>query len=397
MASLHPGDNAGRVLDYATADDSKFYHRATKGLEVDSKFDLSMENLRLFLDNVSERAQVYGWNKVLNVPTAGANPANAPLNILEIYRTVTMADCTMHAKTYLVVPARAAQNSVMLYHFLYSSLTKTALAKVTNEKPLYTVRTYLDGLCFLRLIISKAQLDTIGTVETYRKAMRSFHTKIVEFSGYIRDFHQHVNNITNSLDSYGQTYPELQLNLLEAYDTIEDPQFNTFIMVTRFNYTANPALYDASAIMNAVENLYMMRVQAGTWTPGLQKQKLNDIAALTAKIDALTASSSKGGGGKGMSAKERAEKYAWKSIPPKDGESTKVFEDRTYHWYEYHKMWAMHTPDSCQGAKYNKNKNKDKEANTTTTEKDKSDKKPAVKVSEALRAYIESTNDNCSD
>jgi hypothetical protein len=55
-------------------------------------------------------------------------------------------------------------------------------------------------------------------------------------------------------------------------------------MVTRFGYVANPAIYLPRTLMQGVDNLYKMRVQAGTWQPGLEKQQVTDLAALTAKI-----------------------------------------------------------------------------------------------------------------
>jgi hypothetical protein len=70
-----------------------------------------------------------------------------------------------------------------------------------------------DGLCFLQVIISKAQLDTMGTVEMLCSLLFDLPTKIVELLGNIIDFHQHVHTLMNALDSYGQAYPELILNL----------------------------------------------------------------------------------------------------------------------------------------------------------------------------------------
>jgi hypothetical protein len=68
----------------------------------------------------------------------------------------------------------------------------------------------------LRTIIAKTQLDTVGTVSTLRSSLGILDVKIVELTANIEAFHLHVNTITNALDSYGEPYPELVLNLFKA-------------------------------------------------------------------------------------------------------------------------------------------------------------------------------------
>jgi hypothetical protein len=77
--------------------------------------------------------------------------------------------------------------------------------------------------------------------------------------------------------------------------------------------------------MSGVENLYKMRVQAGTWQPALDKQQVFKIAALTTKIDDLQ--NAKGGKGKGKNKIIRNDKNAWKFVVARDGETKeKEFE-----------------------------------------------------------------------
>jgi hypothetical protein len=223
----------------------------------------------------------------------------------------------------------------------------------------------------------------------------------LKFSWNICEFHQYVDSITSALDSYGQNYPDLELSLLEAYETIEDTQFSMYIMITRFQHSVNPALYQSRTIMNGVENLYKVQVQAGTWNPAIEKQKLQDIAVLNAKIDALTTAMVNKV--KSKSDKTPADK-AWKKVPPKDGETQTTYEGRVYYWCPNHKMWTMNTPAMCQGLDYRpvskKNRSTSGSVSALTTDTASVDsvdtKRSAVKVSEALRVYIESTDDNMS-
>jgi hypothetical protein len=279
--AINPGDQGINALDFNRSDNVKFYQKASKGLDESKRYDLSPGKLKSFLDNVRQRSDVYGWNGVLNVPPIVIAPAVPVLNhILDSYGTISMAACTAHATAYMTARHRTAQNAAMLYHFLFASLTPEALNKVNVDPTSFTVMNIKDGLCFLQIIITKAQLDTIGTIETLRSNLGELPVKLVELSGNIIDFHQHVNTLTNALDSYGQAYPELIINLFKAYKQIEDREFLTYNMVTRFGYNANPTAYQARTLMEGVENNYKLAVEAGTWYPNLAKNESNEIAAL---------------------------------------------------------------------------------------------------------------------
>jgi hypothetical protein len=275
-------------------------------------------------------------------------------NILDNYGTVTLYECQVHAAGYMIAAiTREGQNSVMLYNFLFDSLTTEGLNKVNIDPEVFTINDEQDGLCFLRTIITKAQMDTIGTVQTLRSAIGALPTKIVEMTANIEEFHQHVNTLTNTLDSYGQTYPELIMNLFKSYTLIEDNEFKTYILYLRFGYNANPQEYNPRILMNNVENAYKLRIEEGTWTPGIDS-KVDEITALKAEIEAFKVTiNEKGNRGNGngngrMDTKARAEKYAWKKVPPSASDpKTKGFEGRTYHWCRHHKMWTIHTEAQC--------------------------------------------------
>jgi hypothetical protein len=59
----------------------------------------------------------------------------------------------------------------------------------------------------------------------------------------------------------------------------------------------------------------------------------------------------------------RENKYKWKQIPPRDGETTikKVLIDgvkKKYYWCVHHKMWTLHSPQECRKADDNRKKRK---------------------------------------
>jgi hypothetical protein len=225
----------------------------------------------------------------------------------------------------------------------------------------YTVMGIKDGLCFLRTIISKDQLDTMGTIEMLRSSLGILPTKIVEVAGNIVEFHQHVNTLLNALDSYGQAYPERIVNLFKAYKLIEDKEFSTFIMITQYGYIANPIGYNPRTLVEGVENDYIIRVETGTWAANIEKKESTEIAALRAEINHLRQGTNNnantnngntwtGNGNGGAAAQRRREKNVWKKIPPTEGASkSTVFEGCTYHWCGNHQIWTMHKEEECKG------------------------------------------------
>jgi hypothetical protein len=160
-----------------------------------------------------------------------------------------------------------------------------------------------------------------------------------------------VNTLCNALDSYGQPYPELIMNLFKAYALIEDNELKTYLLYLRLGYNATLGDYNLRTLMNNVKNAYKLQVKEGTWAPGIDK-KTDEITALKAEREAFKTAVSetrgRGSGGNRMDLKARAKKYAWKKVPPTLSESkTKTFEERVYHWCGKHQMWTMHTEAQC--------------------------------------------------
>jgi hypothetical protein len=59
----------------------------------------------------------------------------------------------------------------------------------------------------------------------------------------------------------------------------------------------------------------------------------------------------------------RDQKYKWKQVPPKDGESTtkRVLVEgvrKKYYWCVHHKAWTLHSPQECRKSEENRRKRK---------------------------------------
>ncbi len=224
-----PGEARSAIIDFTTADGLKYFTTATKG--IDPKYDLKPEGLQAFLEHVRKRAFNFGFTSALEIPTQAsltayleATATTGPLppppptsppprgtatrtpppplvkrNLLTQYGTITISECQSIAKTYYgTTRDRSCQNSAMLYNFISNSITDTALTELALESTKYMYSTNADGACFLKLLISKVQVDTISTVNVLRASISKLDTKIVEYKGDIKQFHrQSLQRLSN--------------------------------------------------------------------------------------------------------------------------------------------------------------------------------------------------------
>ena len=116
--------------------------------------------------------------------------------------------------------------------------------------------------------------------------------------------------------------------------------------------------------MRLAENKYASLVERGMW--GGQSEEQKQIIALTTTISQLQNSmkikkqprgdagkkkgkdkDNKGKSGKAKNKGKNDKKWAWKTIPPSNGETTKKFGGKDYHWCPHHEAWTLHTPSEC--------------------------------------------------
>jgi hypothetical protein len=411
-----PGEARSAIIDFTTADGLKYFTTATKG--IDPKYDLKPEGLQAFLEHVRKRAFNFGFTSALEIPTQAsltayleATATTGPLppppptsppprgtatrtpppplvkrNLLTQYGTITISECQSIAKTYYgTTRDRSCQNSAMLYNFISNSITDTALTELALESTKYMYSTNADGACFLKLLISKVQVDTISTVNVLRASISKLDTKIVEYKGDIKQFHTYVKTLKSSMESYGETYPELLVNLFSAYQTIEDDDFHAYIMMRKGMWEDGTITFTPNQLMSLVENHYKARVENGTWKMVTKKDER--IVALEAQVLALASASNTSNNTKktGLSKEERDKKYAWKLIPPSSEagmKEVKNFENRQYHWCTKHKAWTLHTDQECKGVGAFKNRNQDSSPSTQTKNN------PTVTVDSALTSTV---------
>jgi hypothetical protein len=294
---------------------------------------------------------MYNWFDVLTVPNLARNDAK---NFLTHYGSITMEECVSHAEDYMLARNRSSQNSQMMFHCLSDSLTTDFKAELMSEAPTYTVDGYSEGLCFLKLITSKAQIDTIATVNVLRASIGKLSTKMVEMSGNITELNNYARNLDNTLKSYGEESPELMMNLFAAYEAVEDEKFGAYIGMKRNQWEEGTLQgLTTNVLMTNAENHYKVLIQQGKWQAPTKKDE--QILALKALLKEKEQTRNNGNGKQDKKSREEKAKFdkdrnPWKYLAPKDGESnTKEVSGFTWHWCSKHQKWGGHTESDCCG------------------------------------------------
>lgn len=234
------------VLDLTVPTQAWLYHDGMKCLR-GNKYGLA-----LFLARVQSKAIMYDWFNVITVPDISGKPRN----FFESYGMVTMEECKVHARTYMSsLDNRASQSSYMLYQCIADSITTEIKAELTSEADLYTINGQCEGLCFLKLLVSKGQIN----ISVLRDMIRNkIPLKMIELSGNVTEFNIYVKNIVNSFESYGKNCDDsLIMNIFLAYEIEENDDFVYYIKMKRNNWEdGTTMMLTADLLMNHAENYY---------------------------------------------------------------------------------------------------------------------------------------------
>ena len=85
------------------------------------------------------------------------------------------------------------------------------------------------GPLLLKLIISKAHVDSRATVSFIRTSLTLLDSKMIELDSNIKAFNQYVKAQIKNLAARGETSSDLLINLFKGYKAANDVEFADFI------------------------------------------------------------------------------------------------------------------------------------------------------------------------
>ena len=393
----NPGQkDPDNIIDFNTKLGVSLYNSAITPVEI--KFDGDSKNISLFQNQLLRKGFKAGWGAgtgdILNIPDDDGNKRN----ILTEYGCLTKENITTASEVYMTTDSRAVQNNDMMLECILGSLTEGCFHKIANEESSYTLKGTNEQSATLlyKLLMAKSIIDTVATTYQLRNQLDSLEEYMTSVNSNIELFNMHVKSSKEGLKARGQTIDDLTLKLFRGYKAASDSKFVDYIEKKEESHLDGETVED-DALMHLALNKYAIRKQNNLW--GAPSAEQEQITALSSELDRIKKSgkdrSNNSGNGantrnKGNSRQNRVsneKKWAWKRVPPKEGEPTnKTHQGRTYDWCVKHQCWCMYTTQEC---KLPLVEDKTKTSGSSSKTKKKSD--------EAMQAVIETVDAESDD
>ncbi len=346
-------------INYSTLEGIKLWRGAIEPLAKEL-FTLEPHRFKLFLSTLTKQTMVYGWENILNIPIDTAVQAGPTHSLLTHYRQVMLQQVKDHATTYLNTQTRAAQNNLLLYTCL-----ATSIAPETKTKAMIFHQDYHEGqtpmdAAYLKILIQEANVDTRSTVMHIRAKLSALNSYILTIGCDITKFNAYIKDLIDSLMTRGETNNDLLTNLFKAYKAVSDQEFVSYICKKEDKYEEGVEI-NTDALMLLADNKFKTFRQAQIWNaPSLEEEKILALETQIQKLrkerkkpkqqEGTKKDKDKDGTKKGKKKKKR-DGPKWMQVPPADADKDKpkTVKGKQYFWCAKHTKWAGHITSACQG------------------------------------------------
>ena len=325
---------------------------------------------------------------------------------------------------------RKAQNSRMLFYCITAFISQSVMDKLSLKTHLFTLQVrnkpIQDGVCMLKVLIDSYYASTRFTTIEIRKQLANLPIYMQTVAkGDVTRLCEHTRKLNAELEASGEKTLDLVANVLAALEKAPNPVFQRWLEGRKNMWALKQTEWkeDASDLMDEAESFYLNLREGRSW-----KKPHDDRArayALKASDASVSSDSSQDMGPstskkpsstlekyvKAYAATEkqlREQRYKWKQIPPKDGESTtkRVLVDgvrKKYYWCVNHQAWTLHSPQECRKSEENRKKRKSPNKHEGSSKKKKRTYDKARIAFEALALLAQgnptspSNSSNCTE
>jgi hypothetical protein len=350
-----PALSKNGILNYENKADAAIFTGATSALN--KTFSTNNPNVTGLLQGIRKKANTYGWTNILTIPTA-----QGPINLLTGHGRVTLSECRTHATTYLAADGRDAQNDYQLLCCLMESVDEATEGKMTNQSKGYTIpgnNPQESGVCYLKLLLQNSEADTRAIASVVRARLVELPSYIVnEAKQDIVTYNAYVREQVALLTARGEQLSDTLYNLFRAYKACSDEGFLAYIQRFKDRHDEGGTI-TTDELMTKAEQKYKTLLLDKEWNRPSPEQE--DIIALRAQFEELKKKHAKAV--KATPTEKRKATFkkgtngtrtftgdsAWRSIPPKAGESlTKTVQGKEWKYCSVHKFWCSHTAETCR-------------------------------------------------
>jgi hypothetical protein len=206
-----------------------------------------------------------------------------------------------------------------------------------------------DGVCMLKVLIDYYYSSIRFTTIVIRKQLTNLQIFMQTVArGDVTKLCEHTRKLNAELEASGEkTQRRKKMWALKQLEWKEDAS-DLMDEAEAFNFNLREAKSWKRSHGDRGKAYALKASDASVSTESSPTQK-DTLKTLKKQIKAFAAA------GKQI----REQKYKWKLVPPKDGESTtkKVLIDgvrKKYYWCVHQKAWTLHSPQECRKSEENK-------------------------------------------
>ena len=348
--ALTPGQiSPDDVIDYSTKEGKAMYHKAILPFSI--IFDGTIKQVRIFQDNLNQRAKEFGWDTGAGDIINMKDSKNETRNVFTQYGCLNTEDIKKHANTWTAIDGRKAQNNLLLYRAIIESISARLRQKLTSEDVAFTINGIVIATLFFKLIMNKTIIDTRATSAAFRRDLANLDVYMATCNSNIEAFNEHVNTAVEGLNTRAERVDDLMTHLFQGYKIAGDIKFVAYIELQETQYMQGSSL-STELLMTQALNDYNTKILNNTW--GAPSDEQRKIVALSAELKSIKDNNielSKTVLDKikkpPRDARKTKEQDTWKSERG-TGPPTMVKDGKTWHWCMYHKMWNFHTTSECK-------------------------------------------------
>jgi hypothetical protein len=213
IVPLNPGDDTRTPLDFTNSEDNKFHKMMIKAPE--TKFNGRGESVRAFLERIKIHVALGGMWAIFNIPDLVTGVRQ---NLLSNYGSIPITDICAFVLALYTNVNWDTQDDQILFHHLAGSMTEDFEREIMVDTTSFTINvgrgSYNSGLLLLKVMLSRAQTDTVATTMLLRRRAITLKAKMVELQGDITEFHTYVRGLVNDYASFGVPDDELLANVM---------------------------------------------------------------------------------------------------------------------------------------------------------------------------------------
>jgi len=405
-------------LDYRDPQSIKFFNKGRERLPGDP---FSGKNIFSWLKRLEIKASEFHW-----IPTLTIDGKLLTTHFAEL----SMDTVKKAAQEFQNEGQRKAQNSRMLFYCITASISQSVMDKLSLKTHLFTLQVrnkpIQDGVCMLKVLIDSYYASTRFTTIEIRKQLANLPIYMQTVAkGDVTRLCEHTRKLNAELEASGEKTLDLVANVLAALEKASNPVFQRWLEGRKNMWALKQLEWkdDASDLMDEAESFYLNLREGRSWKkPHDDRARAYALKASDASVSSdssqdMESSTSKKPSStlkkyvKAFAASQRElreQKYKWKQVPPKDGESTtkRVLVDgvrKKYYWCVNHQAWTLHSPQECRKSEENRKKRKSPNKHEGSSKKKKRTYDKARIAFEALALLAQgnptspSSSSNCTE